>query len=248
MKKKLNKKGFALVETLVCAMFVAIIFTIMFENYYPLIAKYRKAENYDDIDSKYITYYVRDFLYENYSKSDFDTYIKARVNANNCADYYTYPNPGSSVNISEFTSYKFDSESITTSASDHNRNKIQNTYCDTIFAGRTLGEKNICTSYFAMSHVTEVFILNYRTSDLKTRVKQPNANYKGTCNRFSRAFENYVDYLPTYTNSNASKNPGGVARYYRMIVEIEHQNEDKDKAGDYYYTYSELEIDRNRLK
>ena len=69
MKKKLNNKGFALVETLVGAMFVSVVFIIIFENYFPLMAKYKRSENYDDLDSKYIAGYMRSLLYDNSNKS-----------------------------------------------------------------------------------------------------------------------------------------------------------------------------------
>ena len=47
---KLNKKGFVLAETLVVAVFMATIFTIIYVNFYPLIGEYEKREVYDDVD------------------------------------------------------------------------------------------------------------------------------------------------------------------------------------------------------
>ena len=55
---KLNKKGFVLAETLVVAVFMATIFTIIYVNFYPLIGEYEKREFYDDLDSKYDIYVV----------------------------------------------------------------------------------------------------------------------------------------------------------------------------------------------
>lgn len=51
--KKINSKGFALVETLIVSAFVVGIFTMMFVNFYPMIGEYEKRENYDDISSIY---------------------------------------------------------------------------------------------------------------------------------------------------------------------------------------------------
>ena len=56
---KLNKKGFVLAETLVVAVFMATIFTIIYVNFYPLIGEYEKRENYDDLDSKYDIYRLK---------------------------------------------------------------------------------------------------------------------------------------------------------------------------------------------
>ena len=56
---KLNKKGFVLAETLVVAVFMATIFTIIYVNFYPLIGEYEKREFYDDLDSKYDIYWFK---------------------------------------------------------------------------------------------------------------------------------------------------------------------------------------------
>ena len=62
MKKVKNIKGFALVETLIGAIFVVVLFVMIFENYFPFIAKYERYENYDDLDSKYIAHYLREMI------------------------------------------------------------------------------------------------------------------------------------------------------------------------------------------
>lgn len=81
--KKINKKGFALAETLVVSVFVAAIITIVFVNYYPLIGEYEKRENYDDIDGKYASYWVKTIIEDNaiYS-SDFKDNVILTINNN----------------------------------------------------------------------------------------------------------------------------------------------------------------------
>ena len=60
MKKgKLNSKGFVLVETLIVSVFIAAIFAILYNNFYPLMGEYEKREVYDDIDGKYATYWIK---------------------------------------------------------------------------------------------------------------------------------------------------------------------------------------------
>lgn len=72
MKKlyKGNNKGFVLVETLIATVFVAAIFSIIYINFFPLMGEYEKRENYDDVDSKYGTYWVKRFV-EDSDKFDF---------------------------------------------------------------------------------------------------------------------------------------------------------------------------------
>lgn len=66
--KKINNKGFVLVETLIVSAFVVSIFSIMYANFYPMMGEYEKRENYDDINSIYNAYLIKRML-ENY-KSD----------------------------------------------------------------------------------------------------------------------------------------------------------------------------------
>lgn len=57
--KKLNNNGFILAETLVVTVFLMIIFTMLYTNYYPLIGEYQKRETYDDVDGKYVAYWMK---------------------------------------------------------------------------------------------------------------------------------------------------------------------------------------------
>ena len=56
---KINSKGFVLVETLVVAVFVAAIFSVIYANFYPIMGEYEKREAYDDIGSKYATFWFK---------------------------------------------------------------------------------------------------------------------------------------------------------------------------------------------
>lgn len=56
---KNNNKGFVLVETLVVAVFVMAIFSVIYTNFYPIMGEYEKRESYDDIDSKYAAFWFK---------------------------------------------------------------------------------------------------------------------------------------------------------------------------------------------
>ena len=60
--KKLNNKGFILAETLVVTVFLMVIFTMLYTNYYPLMGEYQKRENYDDVDGKYVAYWMKKLI------------------------------------------------------------------------------------------------------------------------------------------------------------------------------------------
>ena len=60
--QKLNNKGFALAEILVVTVFVMIIFSIIYTNFYPIMAEYERRESYDDVDGKYAAYWFKKII------------------------------------------------------------------------------------------------------------------------------------------------------------------------------------------
>lgn len=66
MKKLvLNSQGFVLVETLIVTVFVMAIFSIIYTNFYPIMAEYEKREVYDDVDGKYGSYWIKKIIQSN---------------------------------------------------------------------------------------------------------------------------------------------------------------------------------------
>ena len=60
--KKLNNKGFILAETLIVSLFLLLMFTMIYTNYFPIIGEYEKRENYDDVDGKYVAYWIKKLI------------------------------------------------------------------------------------------------------------------------------------------------------------------------------------------
>lgn len=58
----MNKKGFVLIETLVVTLFVLFIFTILYNSAVPLLAKYNELGYYDDLDTTYDLYHLRNLI------------------------------------------------------------------------------------------------------------------------------------------------------------------------------------------
>ncbi len=59
VKKKLNKHGFLLVETLIVSVFIMAIFMLLYTNFLPLIAEYDRYKNYDTVEATYISHWAR---------------------------------------------------------------------------------------------------------------------------------------------------------------------------------------------
>lgn len=83
---KINSKGFVLVETLVVAVFVAAIFSVIYANFYPIMGEYERREAYDDIDSKYATFWFKRIIQ---SESVDFTNIQNDI-TNNSYHYHTF--------------------------------------------------------------------------------------------------------------------------------------------------------------
>ena len=70
------------------------ILTLIFTNYLPMMGKYEKRERYDDIDSVYNTYLIKNMLEyssnDKLSLSDSDLYIGINCNIYNNTDYLDY--------------------------------------------------------------------------------------------------------------------------------------------------------------
>ena len=70
---KLNQKGFVLAETLIVTVFVMVIFSMLYSNFYPILAEYEVREGYDDVDSKYAVYWIKKTIEDNsYGFNDTD--------------------------------------------------------------------------------------------------------------------------------------------------------------------------------
>lgn len=65
MKKRNNQRGFALVETLICAVFVCAVFMLLIVNYYPLLGKVERYQNYDETENIYIAYHLISLIKKN---------------------------------------------------------------------------------------------------------------------------------------------------------------------------------------
>ena len=87
--KKMNNKGFALVETLIVSIFVMGIFTLIYTNIVPIMGEYEKRENYDNVNNIYKSYVIRRMIQYYSSLTCNDNIIKIydKENTNDCSIY-----------------------------------------------------------------------------------------------------------------------------------------------------------------
>lgn len=171
--KKLNSKGFILAETLVVSVFLMVLFTMIYTNFYPLIGEYEKRENYDDADGKYTAYWIKRII-------ESDAYILST----NPADYDESPEESvlsARRRIHSMNTYgymRFECSDVSTANSQRELcislvNSFEISGCD--------NQGNNC----------DIFITNYQigsvgtqelTPNFKRTVRDPNSyKYKESC-------------------------------------------------------------------
>ena len=145
MKKVKNIKGFALVETLIGAIFVVVLFVMIFENYFPFIAKYERYENYDDLDSKYIAHYLREMITVDPLKDNIFAKLSGR-------EYVIFDDNG-------------------TAQDDDITNPSPNELCTMLTTNNTFNNKQYCQSFMDEANITRVYLTKYDTTSLKSKIK-----------------------------------------------------------------------------
>lgn len=206
MKKE---RGFVLAETLVVAVAVMGIFSLLYANFYPLIGEYERREVYDDIDTKYAAHWVRKILVE---KKGSNLPFTLNSCGNTChvlyASYYKDIDEGETVR------------------------RVKQVLVDeteSVF----LEQAPFMQNYITASNIRAILITRYRLTDFKNYVKTHEtmsfASQGSLINKqvFNRGFREYIDYLPEF--KSASSNGAG----YRVIVILDH---DTSREYDSYGT------------
>lgn len=62
--KKINEKGFVLLETVIVAVFIISIFTFVYMSVVPLIGRYDELYNNYELEKTYKLYHIRDAIYK----------------------------------------------------------------------------------------------------------------------------------------------------------------------------------------
>ncbi len=211
-----NEKGFVLAETLVVAVAVMGIFSLLYANYYPLIGEYEKREVYDDIDSKYIAHWVRKILVEKNTNLTFTTMNSC---GGNCRIIYA----------SYYQDKKESEEKVT------REKKVLLDQTDTFLGNNAPFLQN----YIEATNIKAILMTPYNIESFKDYVKAnktitaTNISDQTNLNKqvFTRGFRDYIEYLPKY-----NKTPSTNGANYRVIVLIDH-NTSKE-----YDSYATIEV------
>ena len=209
--KKISNKGFVLAETIVVAVFMVTIFSVLYSNYFPLMANYEKREYYDDLDSKYIVFWLKYMLQD----SDYEDFTAA-VNSTG----YTF----------------FDCNKIKNNSAKRNSCKrlvkeaglTSNPYCN---LGTCSSSNYSKTTYLNDTPLSYVAIITpYNITNFKY---QFTAEDSEIYQNVSDGMIDYVNSLPNYINASAN------GARYRIIVEL-YDNREKGRNPIYKYSTIEV--------
>lgn len=181
--KKINNRGFALVETLIVTAFVVGIFSVMYANFYPMMGEYEKRENYDDISSIYNTNLFKNLI----EKSKDEEGIKKKIDRVTTGERIENHIPPSSYNG-------------TSSYNDTGRTEV--TYVNSVY--EEIEEEdfsdNVNSSYYKTLvenlNVEKVYLLPYKIDSFKSKSKKDYAY------DFDIQTQEYIDYLPEFKNNS----------------------------------------------
>ena len=254
--KIVNKKGFVLVETLVVTTFIMVIISVVYTNYFPLIAEYNIRESYDDVDGKFSAYWIKEFIVSDYFNlcqknlsSDMTSINPSYTNS----DDITKENRCTGKNLSaseEDQKYNLENKTIKTIIDQHGYYEFK---CSSIKNAEYVNECNQIVSALEIKHmyITKYTLAGYDPNEdivpndpnnrdaWKNWINKGDPNYvffkevakENTCHQFDTAFTEYVNYLPKYFKRNSTT--GIMSAGYRVIIEMYRTNHNNDTTGTY---------------
>lgn len=237
MKKRINNSGFAMIETLIVAVAVVTILSIVYSLIYPLIGNYEGTANYEDLDTKYVAFYIKEMIETDVSVNKVSNNALQLCNGN-CSPYRTLTkkcavdanNVCTTNNNGEIIFTEVDNI-FTTDTHYVNENEL----CNQLDSDKlSKNNKYICNRYVRGAKITNIFMTKYDTRGFKQFIK--NNEYIDNNHKITRSLKEYVEYLPTHVGaSNDKKN-----NYNLLIVEVEHDS--YNTYSDKYYTYASIEV------
>lgn len=233
---KLNKKGFVLAETLVVAVFMATIFTIIYVNFYPLIGEYEKREFYDDLDSKYDIYWFKRLVQNKQAlpKDKWAQFTGPEYNADCDPDKDGYCN----------------NDSCTLRNTGYvNLNDLCNNLTTNSSSG--VNFKALCIDLKNKTELTQLYLTTYYLNDPaemsseggQQKVYLNQSNYfkdKVENGPFDENMKDYIFYLPDFRYAS----PNGAR--FRLIAQFKRHTHKGHTDDIVYYSYATIEVNREK--
>ena len=234
-KNKLNNSGFILAETLIVTVFLMILFSMLYSNFYPLIKKKKKRENYDTVDGKYAAFWIKRIIEDNSyrflldidSKTNFERRHYVRFECSDVDDFdekrTTCINLVKELQVSGCDKKGNNCEIYITNYRIGRQEESASTF-KTVVKNNMKKYEDGCTSDTCRASYI---------SNCSLEESEEECSKEADKKLFRTSFRDYVDSLPDY--AVASLNGAN----YRVIIEF-HNTKDNNN----YYSYATIEINR----
>ena len=242
--KKNSQSGFVLAETLVVTVFLMIIFSMIFRNFYPLIGEYEKRENYNDMDSLYSIYWIKKIIESPNYQVD-DNYRKTYFNNNKyvrfkCSDIKNDENERT------FCAYMLKALEVSGCNSKGNNCEIFITnyqigsfpsgsgfkdFKEAVKSETLINKDEYSENQYVDQCVYDKYPRCDRVSEVECDIQRQKCETKGSEKVFKGYFQDYVNLLPDYTTASLNN------AKYRVIAAFHHKKDNNN-----YYSYATIEV------
>ncbi len=233
---KLNKKGFVLAETLVVAVFMATIFTIIYVNFYPLIGEYERRENYDDLDSKYDIYWFKRLvqnkqalptnIWQNYTGQEY-TSACDQIDNNGYCDGET-----ATLKSNQFVKLIGGGNDCQMFSVDTDIDNISK-----------VNYRQMCLDLKNNTGIQQLYLTTYylNKTDKQEKLYENESKYfKEAADSFDENIKEYIFYLPDFKFAS----PNGAR--FRLIAQFKRHTNTDPNLDEPYYTYATIEVNRDK--
>ena len=177
--KKIDNKGFVIVETIIVTVFIIGICGVIFQNLLPLIGEYEKVSYYDDLDSKYKTHEIRKMILREIKKDP----TKKSLFINNISDDVFYKQYKSETSNDAFTN------PICNELTDEK-------YCNVLLSDKFLDVNQIIITSFKLSELK----LAAKNDENISRLVNDYLDYLPSYSKYSSEYDNYYRIIVVFNN------------------------------------------------
>ena len=171
--KKIDTRGFIMVETIVVAVFVIGICTFLFANFLPLMGDYERISDYDMLSSKYKVHEIRKMI------------LKDLNNNSEIASLFT--SIPSDKGYDRYSNYIEEVEGKTI---------IKNRLCD------NLNSKNYCNKLLGKDYldIKEIYITYFKLTKIKGSIKNLSGDGTRPIKEYIEYLPSYSNYSSRYND------------------------------------------------
>lgn len=180
--KKIDNRGFVMVETIIVAVFIIGICTFLFANFLPLLADYERVETYDTLEKKYKTNEIRKMILRELNSANERIFTDVDTNEDG------------------YVMYKTKTEKV------GEEDVLVNELCD------QLSSVNYCNTLLTQKflNVDYIIVTKYKLSNFKTKIKDSSYNrvlkeyvdYLPSYSKYSSRYDSYYRLIVAFKDGN----------------------------------------------